>query len=105
MQSNDSTTQKTPSNSQTSIKAFGVEFSGPSWVALVILFVAIIAGIVYLSETSGADEATNQSEVASFPDENATTDGVTDEAATTTDNSTNDAATTSGVLDEDKPRN
>jgi hypothetical protein len=99
MQPNDSTTPKNVGSSQTSIKAFGVEFSGPSWVALAFIFAVIVGGIVYLTERDGAVEAAEQSDIASSPADKATTENSADQAAAASDVS-EDAKPPNGAADQ-----
>jgi hypothetical protein len=57
---------RTKSNSsQTTIKAFGVEFSGPSWVAIVVVVVAVIGAAIYFSNPGSDDDLTAAEDSAS----------------------------------------
>jgi hypothetical protein len=51
-------------SSQTTIKAFGVEFSGPSWVAIVVVAVAVIGAAIYFSNPGSGDDITAADDAA-----------------------------------------
>ena len=83
MQQNESAPAPKAGGSQTTIKALGVEFSGPSWVALVLAVAVIIGGIVYLSDGDDAEESNDATAEMAAPAETAdTAEPASDEAAT-----------------------
>ena len=85
MQSDDSTPQKNPGSSHTSIKAFGIEFSGPSWVALVLVVLAIIGGIIYFTKFDSDSAETAETNTPSFSTDNGTAGNSTDQGTENSD--------------------
>jgi hypothetical protein len=99
MERNESASPNKERGSLTTFKAMGVEFSGPSWVALVFFAAVIVVGIIYLSEHGSNGEASAEEATAeSAPVDNASAGDASTEqpassATTVYDASTPEAST------------